>query len=211
MEKEIIFKKDENLQEDSLIMRKKNLIKEAVDMFIKKFGSPYSSFIGFAKLNRGDAQNIGHKISFDEPKIRELTEDQIERHAAHEVQHSRTNYLMELGRSEESKFELRALDDIKEFQELKQRIENFYETNKDKLKQPKEYYLEDLREILSRLRAYQIYLTQKRKDINITTLPYELIEVFREKDLKFLDENYLREISKGYERRVTHLKLHTNK
>ena len=163
--------------------------------FLKEFGYPGDLFGGIKKLdNPNAAADVVYgatvaesRIYFNEDWIGALTIDLIERIAAHEAQHIKTFELSERG------LKLERLNEIEEFKALQLRVGDYYDKiskTEKALPHTKEEY-QSPAELLSRLRGYWAYLMQIEKEDKITIRPREFVGVFKEEDLKFLNEEYL--------------------
>jgi hypothetical protein len=142
-----------------------------------------------------------------------IKRDQLERALVHELQHVQDTQDIGWNDNNESQYVLGFIFHPK-FKDLYERLEEYYE---QKLKEGARLGLEmsplperfdaatSLRtknnygspsEILARLKGYEHYLTQVEEGVEVETLPYESIEVFKEEDLKFLDLEYRKELTK---------------
>lgn len=171
----------------------KNKVEEAKEYtikFLKDLGLSLDLFGGIKKLDpKFLADIVDGKIYFNKNRIGELSFDLIERIAGHEAQHLKTEELKERG------LKLNELYKIDEFKRLQDRIGNYYDkiSKTENLPHTKEEYQEP-EEVLSRLRAYQVYRRQRKEKVKVEKKPREFIEAFEkegEKDLKFLDKDYL--------------------
>ncbi|MEK6733435.1 MAG: hypothetical protein AABY55_07395, partial [Candidatus Omnitrophota bacterium] len=175
--------------------------KKYTEKFIQEFGTLDDNFGGAKELNdpKTRAQAINNDIYFNSLWLDKMTLDEIERVAAHEVQHTRTVFLLK------KRDILGGLHNVTAFQELQQRIGRLYDKiiqeKGNVLAKPRNHY-QSSSELLSLLRGYQVYLKQKKKGIRTRIQPYEFIEAFTSKDLHFLNEDYLFKITKGFEREI---------
>jgi hypothetical protein len=186
---------DQKAKDVSLAAEKAN---KYTEQFVKELGVSNTSFGGIKRLSnpKARAETIDNKIYINSLWIDQMSEDEIERVIAHEVQHRRTDFLR--GKND---LKLGGLSNIKKYQELQKRIGDLH----DKIIQekgnvfakPKSQYLENW-EILSLLRGYEIYRRQVKSGVQVTTQSYEFIEAFTEQDLDFLNEDYLFEITKDF-------------
>ncbi|MBL7151575.1 MAG: hypothetical protein ISS89_03190, partial [Candidatus Omnitrophica bacterium] len=176
--------------------------KEYTEQFIGRLGVPDAIFGGVKKLNnpKARAEIIDNKIYINSLWIDKMSEDEIERVIAHEVQHTRTDFSRD-----EKGLKIGGLHNLKAFQELQQRIGDLYDkTIQEKgnvFTKPRHQYQENW-EVLSLLRGYEVYREQIERGLQVTTQPYEFIEAFTPKDLAFLNEDYLFEITKDFEPEV---------
>lgn len=173
--------------------------KQYFEEFNKKFGVEGIEFGGVKELNnpKARAEVIDNKIYVNLGWIDKMPLDEIERVIAHEIQHTRTIFLMD------TDIKLGGLHKNTEFQDLQRRTGELYdkviaEKGTGIFAKPKNSYQENW-ELLSLLRGYQVYLEQIGKGDSITTQSYEFIEAFKEADLKFLSKDYLSEITKDFE------------
>ena len=177
----------------------RSLMEEYTNRFSEQIGVSEVSFGGFKVLNnpKARAEVINNQIFINSFWLGKMTKDEIERVIANEVQHTLTDFLRD-----KKGLEIGGLHNAKAFQELQQRIGELYDkTIEEKgnvFAKTKSQY-QEIWEVLSLLRSYEIYLDQIKRGIPVTTHPYEFIDAFKPEDLDFLNENYLFEITKDFE------------
>ncbi|MFA4993095.1 MAG: glycosyltransferase family 9 protein [Candidatus Omnitrophota bacterium] len=196
--------KTEEAKEDSVSSPVKVNIektKEYTIKLLKLFGYSADLFGGIKRLENDKARSqvIDGKVYFNAYWISRLADDEIERLAAHEVQHIATEELMD------KNMKLGGLQEDRGYLGLMSRIgrqfDQIGEEKGDVLAKPREFYQEPW-EALSLLRGYQIYLNQVARGAKTSPQPYEFIEAFTEDDLVFLDTGHLDKITKDFKAEV---------